>query len=248
MAKNKKLATASVQEKTMQARQRILAAFSLRARRDGIRAVMMEDITTQLKISMVTLYKHFASKDDLVAATVDAWAHELAALDALAQQMKDRQSALNALFEWSHAWTSTMSKVNPAFFDDLRRDHPASWRRLRAIIAERKLAYMPNLIPMLPAGLNSIAALRLLDRMVMAAVDPRFLKETGLSSRESVRIALAIWGNGAFASHTEAAKEIPETLSRSRTQSTQPQRRKTLASQTPTSRRLPTTRARKDSP
>src|ERR1700741_4793349 len=65
-------------------RDRTLASFSARARRSGIRAIPMGELASELRMSAMTLYKHFASKDELVTAMVDAWALELAALDALA--------------------------------------------------------------------------------------------------------------------------------------------------------------------
>src|SRR5262245_45227970 len=64
-------------------RERILLAFSSKAKRSGIRAVVMGELVSDLRMSAMTLYKHFASKDELVSAMVDAWALELAAIDAL---------------------------------------------------------------------------------------------------------------------------------------------------------------------
>ena len=64
-------------------RERILSVFSSKAKRSGIRAVVMGELAAELRMSAVTLYKHFASKDELVSAMVDAWALELAAIDAL---------------------------------------------------------------------------------------------------------------------------------------------------------------------
>ena len=64
-------------------RQRVLAAFSAKARRSGIRSVLMAELASELRMSAMTLYKHFASKEELVNAMVDAWALELAAIEAL---------------------------------------------------------------------------------------------------------------------------------------------------------------------
>lgn len=191
-------------------RARILDGFSSWAYRDGIRAVMMGELATRLRMSAVTLYKYFASKDELVAATVEAWAQDLAAIDALDwKKVTNGKSALEMLSRWSDVWTSGIGGVNPLFFEDLRRDHPASWQRLRGLVAERKRESMPYLVSLLDPGVNPVAALRLLDRMVMAASDPRFARENGLSRREAVRTALSIWGGGAL--RQPATLEISET-------------------------------------
>ena len=42
-------------------RERILAAFSAKAKRSGIRAVVMGELASELRMSAMTLYKHFAS-------------------------------------------------------------------------------------------------------------------------------------------------------------------------------------------
>src|SRR5262245_10771283 len=86
-------------------RERILVAFSAKAKRAGIRAVVMGELATELRMSAMTLYKHFASKDDLVSVMVDAWALELAAIDALdLGHLPDCEVALERLLAWADAW------------------------------------------------------------------------------------------------------------------------------------------------
>ena len=100
--------------------ERILAAFSARARRSGIRALLMGELASELRMSAMTLYKHFASKDELVTAMVDAWALELAAIDVLEwEKAKSSRSALELLLGWADAWTAGLSQVSRAFFEDL---------------------------------------------------------------------------------------------------------------------------------
>src|SRR5262245_25878725 len=111
-------------------RERVLAAFSSRARRSGIRAVLMADLAGELRMSAMTLYKHFASKDELVEAMVDAWALEMAAIEALDwDRATSCASAIEVLLSWAEAWTANLSRVSPHFFRDLRRDHPEAWMR-----------------------------------------------------------------------------------------------------------------------
>ena len=82
-------------------RERILAAFSTKAKRAGIRAVVMGELASDLRMSAMTLYKHFPSKDELVSAMVDAWALELAAIGALdLGQLDDSDSAIDRLLAW----------------------------------------------------------------------------------------------------------------------------------------------------
>ena len=180
-------------------RERILLAFSAKAKRSGIRAVVMGELASELRMSPMTLYKHFASKDELVSAMVDAWALELAAIDALdLGRVDDRNAALERLLAWADAWTASLANVSPAFFKDLNRDHPECWARFNSQIEERKLAAAPLLGPFLRPDLNPNVALLMLDYLVTHAADPRYAERLGVSRREAVRTAVAIWGDGAL--------------------------------------------------
>jgi AcrR family transcriptional regulator len=180
-------------------RERILVAFSSKAKRSGIRAVVMGELASDLRMSPVTLYKHFASKDDLVSAMVDAWALELAAIDALdLGHIEDCDSALDRLLVWADAWTANLSNVSPSFFSDLARDHPESWKRFQTEIDARKWAAAPLLTPFLRPGLNANVALQTLDRFVTQAGDPRYAERMGVSRREAVHTVVSIWCGGAL--------------------------------------------------
>ena len=119
-------------------RQRILTAFSERARRSGIRAIPMGDLAAELRMSPMTLYKHFASKDELVAAMVDAWALELAALDALEwEKAESCSSALEVLLAWADTWTASLARVSPALFADLVGKAAQRGRKLQLLVRRR---------------------------------------------------------------------------------------------------------------
>jgi AcrR family transcriptional regulator len=180
-------------------RERILVAFSARAKRSGIRAVVMGELAAELRVSPTTLYKHFASKHELVSAMVDAWALELAAIDALdLGRADDCNAALEHLLAWADAWTASLANVSPAFFKDLHRDHPECWARFNAQIEERKQAAAPILGPLLRPDLPAAAALLMLDQLVTHAANPRHAERLGASRREAVRTAVSIWGGGAL--------------------------------------------------
>jgi AcrR family transcriptional regulator len=180
-------------------RERILTAFANRAKRSGIRAIPMNDLASELRMSAVTLYKHFASKDELVGAMVDAWALELAALEALEwEKARSASTALEVLMSWADAWTASLSRVSPALFADLQRDHPIAWKRFEAQIDERKQLAARHLAPFLRDDVHAGVAILMLDRLVMQAADPGFIEALGITRREAVRSALAIWGGGAL--------------------------------------------------
>jgi AcrR family transcriptional regulator len=180
-------------------RERILRVFSAKAKRAGIRAVLMGELATELRMSAMTLYKHFASKDELVVAMVDAWALEIAAIEALEwEKVESCNSALEVLLVWADAWTASLSEVTPAFFSDLHRDYPAAWERFQARITERKMVAAKYLTPYLRDDLHVPTVFHILDNLAMQASDPRFVERLGISRREAVRTAVSVWGGGAL--------------------------------------------------
>lgn len=196
-------------ESAARVRERILRAFSTRAKRAGIRAVVMGELAAELRMSPMTLYKHFPSKHDLVSAMVDAWALELAAIEALdLGRVDDRQAALERLLTWADAFTASLSNVSPAFFKDLHRDYPDCWARFNALIEERKRQAAPLLGPFLRPDLDPNVALLMLDYLVTHVADPRYAEQLGVSRQEAVRTAVSIWGDGAL-SRGPALRKVP---------------------------------------
>jgi AcrR family transcriptional regulator len=196
----KRASTARAAEPTdARVRERILLAFSNKAKRSGIRAVVMGELVSELRMSATTLYQHFASKNELVTAMVEGWALELAAISSLdLGHVSDQEQAHERLLAWADAWTANLAHVSPAFFQDLHRDHPDSWQRFNSLIEQRKLAAAPVLQPLLRPELNPNVALRMLDFMVTEAADPRFAERLGVSRREAVHTAVSIWCAGAL--------------------------------------------------
>jgi AcrR family transcriptional regulator len=178
------------------AAERILGAFSERAKRGGIRAVVMGELATELGMSISTLYGHFPSKEHLVAAMVDRWCVELATHDAL---VDDERVPIAERFKiWGDAWSLRIIQYSPAFFADLARDYPAQSVKLQRDLDRRKAKGEALLLPHLKTGLIPAAAFALLDLIYTHAHDPRLGDEVGVARRDVVRTALAIWGDGAL--------------------------------------------------
>ena len=198
-AKGKPRSSRASAPESARVRERILVAFSSKAKRSGIRAVVMGELATDLRMSAMTLYKHFASKDELVEAMIDAWALELAAIRALdLEHADDPDSLVEKLLDWADAWTASLAHVSPAFFKDLHRDHHACWTRFQKQIDARKWAAAPLLRAFLRPDLEPNVALQMLDHLVTWAADPRSAEQLGVSRREAVRTAVLVWGGGAL--------------------------------------------------
>src|ERR1700749_668125 len=135
------------------ARERILnAAYELFSRR-GIRAVGTEDVIEGAGVAQATLYRHFATKNDLVMAVLqrreELWTHGL-----IEEQSRQRggtpEEQLLAIFDVMHDWFQLRDGFEGCSFInvllELGADHPAGQAcvahidRVRDIVRTRAAA------------------------------------------------------------------------------------------------------------
>ena len=119
-------------------RARILEAFSTKAKLMGIRAVMMAELASELRMSAATLYKEFPSKEHLAMACVNRWAHDLAASEAAKRDPKKPLGHFDQFMHWVDVWAASNAALSPVFRRDLETDYPAVWKRYREVVDERK--------------------------------------------------------------------------------------------------------------
>ncbi|MGZ4509791.1 MAG: TetR/AcrR family transcriptional regulator [Mycobacterium sp.] len=114
------------------ARERILsAAYDLFSRR-GIRAVGTDEVIERAVVARATLYRHFATKDDLVLAVLqrreELWTHGL--IEEQSRQRGDTpEEQLLAIFDVMHDWFHLRDGYEGCSFInvllELGPDHPA---------------------------------------------------------------------------------------------------------------------------
>jgi AcrR family transcriptional regulator len=180
-----------------QLKQQILDAFSTRAKRDGLRSVMMADLASELRMSASTLYKLYPSKEALALACVERWANELAATEAAEPDPRAPRDGFEQFMHWADAWTEVNARLSPAFRRDLQSDYPAAWRRYGEVIRQRKERGVALLLPVLKPGLDKRVALALLNLILEQVVQPEFADRLRISRQEALRSAITIWAAGA---------------------------------------------------
>ena len=178
-------------------REQILEAFSVKAKSVGLRAVMMGELASELRVSASTLYKHFPSKEALTLACVDRWAHELGAAEAAEPKPGAPNDGFGQFMHWVDAWADANAALSPAFARDLESDYPAAWRRYREVIGERKRRGAELLTPVLKPDYDSRVALAVLDLILTTVLRPGFAERLRISRHEALRSAVAIWAGGA---------------------------------------------------
>lgn len=179
-------------------REQILEAFSTRAKRVGIRAVMMGELAAELRMSASTVYKQFPSKEALTLACVERWADELAAAEAaLRVPGAPERDAFDQFMHWVDAWADANAAISPAFLRDLQNDYPLAWRRFRDVVRQRQEQGAALLRPVLKPELDERVALAVLKMILYGALQPEFADTLRISRHKALRSAVAIWAGGA---------------------------------------------------
>jgi AcrR family transcriptional regulator len=190
---------------------RILDVFSATAKRVGIRALLMTELASELRISATTLYKMFPSKEALAMACVDRWADELGASEVAKRSADKPRNSFEQYLQWIDAWADANAALSPAFARDLKSDYPAVWQRYREVIEDRKKRGANLLRPLLKPEVNDRLALALLNTIFVTVLDPEFADRLDISRREALRTAVSIWASGALAtSGKRRAKPKPK--------------------------------------
>jgi len=121
------------------ARERILDTAARLFYRDGYRAVGVDTIIAESGVAKMTLYRHFPSKDDLIAAYLGRANHQLLEwMERLIVPHQDSRAALEAVFEGVAKLASSPQCLGCAFvgaaaeFPEL--DHPGH----RAALAHKR--------------------------------------------------------------------------------------------------------------
>jgi AcrR family transcriptional regulator len=180
----------------------ILDAFTVRAKRTGLRALIMTELATELRMSASTLYRLYPSKEVLAAACVDRWADELSAAEAARgnpHAPNGGRDGFDRFMLWVDAWADANAALSPAFTRDLQADYPQVWRRYREIVNARKRRGAEMLRPLLKADVDERVAFALLNQIFTLVLDPDFADRLHVSRREALRSAVSIWAGGALA-------------------------------------------------
>jgi AcrR family transcriptional regulator len=180
-----------------QVRQQILDAFSVKAKATGIRAVMMGELASELRISASTLYKQFPSKEALTLACVERWADELAAADAASDNPKAKRDGFEQFMHWIDAWADAHAALAPEFARDLKSDYPAAWQRFVEIVRLRKQRGAALLRPVLKPELDERVAFAVLNLILNSVLLPEFADGLHISRRDAMHSAVSIWAGGA---------------------------------------------------
>ncbi len=95
----------------------------------GVRSVTIGDIANELNISTKTIYKLFGDKTGLVNTCFELDKQIIA---NTYKRILEREEVLVALIEFYHELVNRITRVNPNYYDDIRKYFPEIWEETKA--------------------------------------------------------------------------------------------------------------------
>jgi AcrR family transcriptional regulator len=189
-------ATAPKQEQFEQQRLHILDAFIRMVKVDGLRAVSMLSLATNLGISTKTLYRHFSSKSELIKAVLllnDARFNENRTRRILSGETQHQRIVAASL-----EWFELRNELGEWFWHELQRDYPDVY----ALFEQNLKSFLDRaaalLRPEIRAELNADYAMTLLWKAINEVPTYEECEKLGLSRKDALVQAIDIWARGSL--------------------------------------------------
>ena len=137
---------------------------------NGYRAVGIDTVLAKAGVAKMTLYNHFASKEDLIAAAMEKKGAELlTAIDGIVTSAgKNPERRLLAVFDWLAGWFESRDFTGCAFIKAIGEYTAAGDKPRRAATAYKQALQERLQVLAAEAGLKSPA---LLARQLMFLID-----------------------------------------------------------------------------
>lgn len=165
--------------------------------RDGYHAVGIDTVLAEAGVAKMTLYKHFPSKEDLIAAVLERRSKEIIALHEKAVDAagKSTTKRLLALFDMLDAWFR-MKDFNGCAFIKAVAEYPDPASKPHRVSAAHKAALLARLAELaeeLPAKNPAVLAqgLMLLSEGAIVTAHVAGRKEAALDAFAAAKVLVA---------------------------------------------------------
>lgn len=171
---------------------KIVEAFSNRARHAGIRSIAMCELSKELRTSTKTIYKVFPSKADLVHEIVVRWESRIH------QPFSYNNDLIAILRHWVNVWVENHVLFSPAFWQDLKTDFPELHKVYVSSLDERLSAMKERVSPYLKSTVNPEFAWKSYTLLITSASKPKTFEKIGMTREQCVYTAFDFWVNAAL--------------------------------------------------
>ena len=139
------MSTNSIRNQTItKEKQKIFTYFKSRFLKDGFYKTSIDSISSELKISKKTIYKHFPSKDSIVREIIKSIMLDMSSrVEAI---IKSEEDAVSKSVMLLNTISSLLLQVGERWLDDLRIHTPELWQEIEDFRAKRLYNTLSSII------------------------------------------------------------------------------------------------------
>lgn len=169
-------------------RKKIMKVFRELAEEKGLRETLMLDVANYLKISKKTIYKFFASKDEMVGELVRSITADIG---SLIRQTKQAGEPLENLIGIHARVSRYILNISPQLLLDIQTDYPELWEEIEKCRERNSEIFREIIEEGIGSGVfkpvDSTVAVRMIFASINAVVNPRFLHDHRISFENALR-------------------------------------------------------------
>lgn len=192
----------------MDIKTRILALGEEKFFRDGFYKTTMDDLAIELRMSKKTIYKLFASKEDLVHSIALHFLEKMRA--NILPEINSEKNAIEKLAALLRALARVSERITPQMLDEMRRHLPSLWEEVDKFRVQMMFGNITKVIDQgknegLFLNYSTPLIMNILVASVRSVVNPEFIYHNNISIGEAARYAIKIVIGGIL---TEKGKEL----------------------------------------
>lgn len=192
----------------MDIKTRILALGEEKFFRDGFYKTTMDDLAVELRMSKKTIYKLFASKEELVHSIALHFLERIR--DTILPEINSEKNAIEKLAGLLRTLARVSERITPQMLDEMRRHIPSLWEEVDKFRMQMMFGNITKVIDQgksegLFLNYSTPLVMNILVASIRSVVNPEFIYHNNLSIGEAARSAMKIVIGGIL---TEKGKEL----------------------------------------
>lgn len=192
----------------MEEKEKILEFTEEKLFSHGFHKTTMAELSTELRVSKKTIYKHFPSKEDLINAIANRFTERMKG--KILPILESNKNAVEKIIGLISLLSSTAAKIGDRNFTELKIHFPSVWKRVDKFRTEMMLENLSKVINQgkrekLIEDYPTPLIMNILVSAVRSTVNPEFILNNNFSMKVAAQTTFKIILNGIL---TEKGKEL----------------------------------------
>jgi len=166
---------------------------------EGFYKTTMDDIAKEIRISKKTIYKNFASKEELIYSIVDSFTSSIS--NKIEEIIKTDEDSISKAFRLFNTMGSTALRMSDKWIRDIQIHMPELWKKIDEFRTKRAYAVLGTIIKQgqsegMIVNKPAEIMIHLFVNSIRSIVNPEFLYYQKFNYKEAFDYAFEILFNG----------------------------------------------------